>query len=32
MSVWSRITNVFRADRLNDEIDEELDVEKGAAA
>src|SRR5882757_5256698 len=24
MSLWSRITNVFRGDRLNREIDEEL--------
>ena len=24
MSLWSRITNVFRSDRLNHEIDEEL--------
>jgi putative ABC transport system permease protein len=24
MSVWSRIANVFRADRLSREIDEEL--------
>jgi len=24
MSVWSRIANVFRHDRLNGEIDEEL--------
>ena len=35
MSVWSRITNVFRSDRLNHEIDEELEshiqeaIEKG---
>jgi hypothetical protein len=25
MSLWSRITNVFRSDRLNREIDEELE-------
>jgi hypothetical protein len=24
MSLWSRIANVFRSDRLNQEIDEEL--------
>jgi hypothetical protein len=24
MSIWSRISNVFRGDRLNDEIDQEL--------
>ena len=29
MSLWSRIANVFRGDRLNREIDEEL---KGAHA
>jgi hypothetical protein len=35
MSLWSRITNVFRSDRLNHEIDEELEshiqeaIEKG---
>ena len=25
MSIWSRIANVFRADRLRSEIDEELE-------
>ena len=25
MSLWTRITNVFRGDRLNREIDEELE-------
>ena len=31
MSLWSRIANVFRGDRLNREIDEELESHVEAA-